>query len=338
MSYDDQPGFRGAGGPPPSSPPPSPPSPYPTPPAPPGAHAPSASPATVGSDLSFASSVGTAVGARNRDRYKPRHSYQARSPLPHLVVLIVLIGIFVAVILTVDSDSFDMSTDAVGTATEGAATDGGANNTGLSSDEWLVLVGIGAILLAFVSVCVLISRIGRNVRGMVSTFGGWTAFFALPLWHTEPLGRLDPYRYYGFGTLLFVFMLSLLLALVGYGILQARLFHRLWEAGGFAGPRWSALLWAPPAVGWITVYASATFTVLSIGSDGTGSSSWEPTVRMEAFAGVASLVCAVGVFALLVAVSIAQHRGIAADRAAIRAERANVSARPDKPGQQPTVA
>lgn len=306
MTFDDQPGFRGAGGPVAPSTPPS----YPA--AAPGA----GSPATLAPDLSFAGSVGTAVGHRSRDRYKPRFSYQSRSPLPHLVVVLVLLGLVVFATVNIDSSALDQSTDVIDTSTGQLAGSGDVGD-----DDAMVWLGVLAILGTFVAVCVLIGRIGANVRGTVSSFGAWTAAVALPAWHVWLLNRLDVYGVDSYGSLMATYVTCFVLALIGYCILQARLFSRLWEAGGFGGERWSPVLWAPPALGWLTLYASAIFTLVSVGEDGGGTSRWVPTERMGLFTDGAVVGSLLGLLALLIAVSVAQHRGIRADRAALHAER-----------------
>lgn len=278
--------------------------------------APAPSPATLVPDLSFAGSVGTAVGHRSKDRYKPRFSYQARSPLPHLIVVLVLIGIAVYAIANIDSTAYDQSTDLIETSTGGAVTSAVGED-----DDTMVMVAVAAALAGFVAMCVLIGRIGRNARGMVSSFSGWTAAVALPAWHTIVLNQAVTRDVDAYSSRLFTLVACLVLVLVGYCILQGRLFSRLWEAGGFGGERWAALLWIPPAVAWSVLYTSAIFTIVSIGEDGTGSSSWEPTERMALFADGAVLATGLGLIVLLIAVAVAQHSGIAADRAAMHAER-----------------
>lgn len=280
---------------------------------------PTASPATLVPDLSFAGSVGTAVGHRSRDRYKPRFSYQARSPLPHLLVYLCLLLLAVVAMFQVDAANYDRSTTLV-EATSAQESRAEADDV----DSGWVLAFAGAALVGFVVMCLLVSRIGRNASGLVSGMGAWTAALSLPTWHLVAFAGVDLDQRYTWGSVLARYVFAFLLALVGYCILQARLFRRLWEAGDFSHSAWSALLWGLPAAAWLTLYSAAIYTLAAVGEDGRGTSRWEPTDRMAELTLYATAVAAVLLVLLLIAVAVSQHIGIMRDRAALRAERTSV--------------
>lgn len=303
MSFDEQPGFRGAGG--------------PVAPIAPSVPSPIASPATLVPDLSFAGSVGTAVGHRSRDHYTPVYSHNAVSPLPYLAVVLMLVvaaAFYIAganggeTVTNRISDPVFIAHAVVMPTFDGA-------------DTWTgIHISIALAVATLVAGAALISRLGRNLRVAGSRFGALFVLAALPAWWAVPwaLGLEAPV---GYGEILFRNSMVLLFILVQYGLLQAPLFGRLWDAGQLPNRWLSALLWSPPVFFLSMFWGAMLFTFVSVGEDGRGDSSWEPTDRMVDLVNWSWQGTAAGLLLLLMVVSVVQHRQIRVDRAEILAER-----------------
>lgn len=189
-----------------------------------------------------------------------------------------------------------------------------------SNDVWsnrltlAVAVGAALILLLW------IGRIGRNVRG--PGFGFSLGLLALPAWFTLPLTiGLENEIDRGYGVFILRTALALMLLIGQYALLRATLLRRVWSASQLPRPGVATLLWLPALVPQAMFLGSGLFTLLAVGEDGSGRSGWTPTSTMVEVGRWADRASGVAILMLLVVVSVRQHEGIAADRAADAAYR-----------------
>lgn len=244
------------------------------------------------------------------------YGYHARSPLPHLAAAMVAgVGTLWAVLWAQGSGEPVGRAEALFFYTFQVLTPF-VDETG-GSVAMRNRIAVAAALVTLVTLVALISRLGRNLRHQ-SLWAG-LALFALPSWFVLPLivdlngGARDTY-----GTTITMLTITLVLVLLQFGLLRAALYRNLWSVLELPGAAWSAVLWLPSATTLGLYFGSGLYTLIAIGSDGRGTSGWEPTERM--FDGViwTGRAADAALVIIVAAGAMHQHMGIGRERQAER--------------------
>ena len=186
----------------------------------------------------------------------------------------------------------------------------------VSFSQFRMWVAIALLVLAAGSVAVWIGRIGGNVRPSHAPFGVFVPLIALPAWWLLPLtsgATSDPTR--SRSDLLLRYLVAFGILFTQFLLLRWPALNRIWRAGHLRYDLASIVLWLPMMIPWMVLFASNAFTYLAIGDDGAiADSAWRPTSAMLDWARNVTRASSIGIVILLVAVSVAQHLGMAKDR------------------------
>jgi hypothetical protein len=171
-----------------------------------------------------------------------------------------------------------------------------------------------ALTVLAVSLVVWIRRIGQNAKADSGYFGAVLAVAGLFGWWTLPfyIGHERP----EYGEIRFRLALAALLVLIQAIFARWAFTHKIWRAGNLPFEPIAYLLWIPQMVATFWFAGATAFTMFAVGKHGDKHSSWRPTEAMARLWQWSTRGTALAVAILLVAVTVVQHIGIAADKAA----------------------
>ncbi len=185
-------------------------------------------------------------------------------------------------------------------------------------------VALSLLMLAAAVLSAWVGRIGRNLRGNEAPFGAVLPLLAFPAWWMLPItlgttDNVDRSR----ADFLLRYLVAFGILFTQFLILRWPLLNRIWRAGRLRYDLASIILWLPMMIPWSMIFLSTSFTYLSVGNDGDPADSpWVTTVTMYDWARNVTRATNLGIFVLLVVVTVAQHIGIHRDRAEERDRRA----------------
>jgi hypothetical protein len=248
------------------------------------------------------------------DRPEPRFSRFGRSPLPTMAVA---------------AGSALVALGAFRWMEDGPVTGDSAPPARVVRTFWVVLaqaedvvpgshgarswVAMAVALVAAVAVLAWIRRVGQNSRHEAEQFGALLPLVALPQWFWLPLVLPDGNPTDRSDTLL-RYSFTLLFMLAQVGVARSVFANRLWKAGRLRWESFAALLWVPMLLAYGWLLGAWCYTLVEIGDDGRGRSSWRPTELHEDLATWAGRLSYVGILVVLVVASIRQHVGLQRDR------------------------
>ena len=259
-----------------------------------------------------------------------RYARTAVTPIPMMVGAVVALG--------AAAWAYDWSALAPGADDPVGSSEWWANITAVllpgedlrlaSYSQFRMWLALSFLVLAALVVALWIGRIGRNLRPSHAPFGSLLPLLAFPAWWMLPLtlgttNNFDRSR----ADLLVRYLVAFGLLFTQFLILRWPLLNRIWRAGRLRYDVASVVLWLPMMIPWAMILLSSAFTYLAIGNDGViADSAWVTTPAMFDWARNLTRATSVGVLVLLVVVTVAQHLGIAEDRADEQARRAAVEA------------
>jgi hypothetical protein len=168
-----------------------------------------------------------------------------------------------------------------------------------------------------------IGRIGTNLRPGQQPFGTFLPFLAFPAWWLLPLTvgiTSEPSR--SRADLLVRYLVAFAILFAQFLLVRWPTLNRIWRAGRLPFDPASILLWLPMMIPWMMFLSSTVFSLLAAGERGDLSdSAWQPTDAMLDWARGLTRASSIGLLILLIVVTAVQHRGVAADRAALEASR-----------------
>lgn len=278
----------------------------------------SAAPAAVDPDA-FAGFGEPAVPRPAGEAPELHYTRSARSPLPYLAVAITAIAVAWWAVAWATQDP---------PASQPAARSDWWSNAvavllpsepslaGEAFSTFRMWMALGVLCVAALAVSLWIGRLGRNVRTGEGRFGSLVAVLALPAWWLLPytVGRSDHGASRTDLTIRLLSVVALLLA--QFVFLRWALLNRIWRAGHLPYDIASIALWLPNLIPWAMYFASASFTLITMGDDGDSTGSrWRPTEAMADWATATTRFSALALLVLLVVVSVRQHDALRRDRA-----------------------
>jgi hypothetical protein len=177
-------------------------------------------------------------------------------------------------------------------------------------------VALALLVLAALTVAVWIGRIGSNLRTSQRPFGSILPIVAFPAWWLLPvtIGMTDGSNR-SRADLLLRYLVAFGMLLIQFVLVRWPTLNRIWRAGYLRYDLASVLLWLPMMVPWSMLFLSTSYTALVVENARSSPSGWYPTVAMVDWARDLTRATGLGVLALLVVVTVAQHIGIRRDRA-----------------------
>ena len=213
-----------------------------------------------------------------RERPNATYLYQARSPLLYLAAGIVALGGVSIMLSWISGFERDRSPGNLWFYTFSLLAP--LEDLASSRDAWSNRAVVAVAIAAALILLIWVGRIGRNVRSF--GFGFFLGLAALPAWYMLPMiiGQEQGLeRSYGVFIMRTAFALVILVA--QYGLVRATLLRRMWAAGGLPEPAVSTVLWLPALIPLAMLFGSTLFTLIAVGEDRTGTSSWVPTDTMR---------------------------------------------------------
>lgn len=258
--------------------------------------------------------------------FEDRYARNGVSPLPHMVVALVLVVAAGAVLRWARWDSSapgrphtsEWWTNITALLAPGEDLGTYAYSAGRM---WIALA---LLIVAALAVAVWIGRIGANLRQGHSPFGSFLPIATFPAWWLLPVTiNATASETRSRADLLTRFLVALALLIAQFMLLRWPLLNRIWRAGRLPYDLASIVLWLPMMIPWAMLFSSTSWTLIQAGDHGALSdSSWQPTPAMSDWALWLTRASGVAIVALLVVVSARQHTGLAQDKADDAAARA----------------
>ncbi len=188
------------------------------------------------------------------------------------------------------------------------------NLHGLGADHARLAWASAILLLLGISLVLLTRRIGQNSKADEGYFGAILATCSLFAWWDLPsvIGHQSP----AYGEERFRLALAAMLVLIQFIFARWAFAHKLWRSGGLPLEPIAFLLWVPQLVATFWYAGSLAYTKLAVGKHGHHHSPWRDTPAIDRLWQWSTRGTGAAIAVLIVVVTVIQHVGIRADRAA----------------------